>query len=164
MLFMDTCNFISRVLVVGLIGSLSGCDFIYGVSRTAPIHIDPTPECVEQVLRGTPGIAAVEHRQELGSRPLTWSGIKAPTLVESFLYQGPGNVKGVLQYTKDYKGRLLFWQSNLELNRAPPQEVVTATRPIMRKVEISLEAQCGLDGLATHVTEWCKKEECPPLQ
>ena len=155
---------ISRMLLVALIGPLSACDFIYGVSRSAPIHVDPTPECVERVLRSTPGIASVEHKEELGSRPLTWTGIKSPTRIETFFYQGPSNVHGVLQYTKDYDGRLSFSQSNIGLNRVPPQEVVTATRLVMRKIEIALDSQCGLIGLSTQVTEWCKKEECAPLR
>ena len=155
---------IGRMLTFALIVSLSGCDVLYGVRRSAPIHSDPTPECVERVLRSTPEIASVEHKQETGGRPLTWTGIKSPTVVENFLYQGPNNVQGVLQYTKDYDGRMAFWQSNIEMNRVPPQEVITATRPVMRKVELALEAQCGLIGLATHVAEWCNKEECGPLQ
>jgi hypothetical protein len=154
----------SRILMFALIGSLSACDFLYGVRRSAPIQVDPTPECVERVLWNTPGVDSVEHKQSNGDRPLTLSGIKSPTLVETFFCKGPGNVRAVLQYTKDYAGRLEFWQSNLDLNRAPPQEDITATRPIMRKVELALESECGLSGLAAHVTEWCRKEVCGPLQ
>jgi hypothetical protein len=147
-----------------LVGFQSACDFVYGVSRSAPIQVDPTPECVERVLRSTPGIDSVEHQQSARGRPLTMTGFQSPTLVENFFYQGPGNVRAVLQYTKDYAGRLKFSQSTLGFNRVPPQEDITATRPVMRKVELALESECGLSGLAAHVTEWCRKEVCGPLQ
>lgn len=155
---------VKYVIVVALAWMVSACDLEYGVRRSAPIQTDPTPECVEQVLRSTAGIATVEHQQMDGGRPLTLSGIQAPTIVQSFFYQGPDHVRGVLQYTKDYDGRLVFWQSNLGLNQVPPQEEVTATRPVMRRIELALEIRCGLVGLASHVTEWCKRETCAPLQ
>jgi hypothetical protein len=154
---------ISLGLELAMLGSLSACDPIYGVRRSAPIHSDPTTECVERVLRATPGIQTVEYKHGTGERPLTWTGIKSPTLVETFIYQGPGNVRGVLQYTKDYSGRLTFEQSDVRMGRGPPQGEINATRPVMSKVEHALETQCSLVGLALHVTEQCWKEDCGPI-
>lgn len=107
---------ISPMLALAMIGSLSACDPLYGVRRTAPIDVDPTIECVERVLRATPGIQTVEYKHSTGGSPLTWAGIKSPTLVESFSYQGPSNVRGVLQYTKDYAGRFMLVQTDLPHN------------------------------------------------
>lgn len=154
---------ISLALALATMGSLSACDPIYGVRRSSPIHSDPTTECVERVLRATPGIQTVEYKHWTGERPLTWTGIKSPTLVEAFIYQGPSNVRGVLQYTKDYSGRLTFEQSDVRMGGVPSQEEINATRPIMIKVEHALESQCGLVGLALHVKEQCWKEDCRPI-
>jgi hypothetical protein len=154
---------ISPMFALAMMGYLSACDPIYGVKRSAPIHADPTTECVERVLRATPGIASVKYKQSTGGRPLTWTGIKSPTLVETFFYEGPNNVRGVLQYEKDYAGRFTFAQMDLRLGQSPPQEEVSATRPVMRKVEYALESQCGLVELASHVAEQCWKEECGPI-
>jgi hypothetical protein len=153
----------SRMFAIAMAGSLSACDPVYGVWRGAPIHVDPSTECVARVLRATPGIDSVEYKHSTGGRPLTWTGIKPPTLVETFIYHGQSNVRGVLQYTKDYDGRRTFEQYDVGMGHGPPQEEVNATRPVMRKVEVALESQCGLIGLATHTTESCKREECGPL-
>lgn len=154
---------VGQTLIVTLVGSLSACDTSYGVMRSTPIQVDPTPECVERVLRSTPGIASVEYKHSSGGRDLTLSGIKPPILVESFFYKGPDNVRGVLQYTKDYDGTMEFSQSLTEINVIPPQEYITATRPVMYKVELDLERECGLVGLTSRIKEWCNKEDCPPL-
>lgn len=142
---------------------VSACDTVYGVHRSAPIYADPTPQCVERVLRGMPEITTVRHNQVVGGRPITWSGVHEPAFIQNFFYQGPNHVIGVLQYSRDYKGKMLLWQSNIDVNRVPPQEDVTATRPVMKHVEIALEAQCGLSALTTRVTEWCHKEQCPAI-
>jgi hypothetical protein len=151
------------MFALAIIGPLSACDPIYGVKRSAPIHADPTTECVERILRATPGIQTVEYKRSTGVRPLTWSGVKPPSLVETFLYQGPENIRGVLQYEKDYAGRITFAQMDLRMGQSPPEEEVNATRLVMRKVEYALESQCGLVELASHVTERCWRETCPPI-
>jgi hypothetical protein len=148
---------------VALSVSATACDFVYGVSRTAPIYNDPTPQCVERVLRSVPEIATVSHRQSKGSRPITWSGLHDADVVETFLYSGPNHVAGVLQYNKDFKGRLSFEQSNIDINRVPPQDEITATRPVMKRIETLLENQCGLVDMSSQVREWCRKVKCPPI-
>jgi len=87
---------------------LTACDIFYGVRRSASLQVDPTPECVEKVLRNTSGISSVEHEQVDGGRPITFSGIHPDTIVQNFFYKGPNHVSGVLQYTKDYDGNLEF--------------------------------------------------------
>ena len=151
------------MFALAIIGCLSACDPIYGVKRSAPIHADPTTECVERILRATPEIQTVEYKHSTGGRPLTWTGIKPPTLVETFLYQGPDNVRSVLQYKKDYAGRFTFAQMDLRMGQSPPQKEVSATRLVMRKVEYALESECGLVELTSHVTEQCWKEKCAPM-
>ena len=150
-------------LVVAL--ALSGCDSLYGVRRSAPIQTEPDVRCIERVIRSAPGVVTVQHQQEEDGRPLTWSGIQAPTIVHTFIYQGPENIWGALQYTKDYKGSLKYSQVLVRLNRPPPQERVTATRPVMRYIERGIDERCGMKGLSSiNVTEWCAKVSCPPLQ
>jgi len=160
-------NRLLRAVALGICALLfvctSACDVLYGVHRSAPIDNDPSPECVERVLHAMPEIATVRHEQVLGSRPLTWSGLHEPDVFQNFFYQGPDHIIGVLQYSKDYRGRMSLSQSNLELNRVPPQADVTATRPVMKRIESALEAQCGLRNLTSKITEWCHKEECPPI-
>lgn len=154
---------VSSVFAIAVIGSLSACDSINGVNRSAPIYADPTTECVERVLRATPGIESVKYKESNGGRPLTWTGIKSPSLLETFIYQGPDNVLGALQYEKDYAGRFMFAQMDLDMGRVPPQEEITATRRVMRNVEIELESQCGLVGLASRIREQCRRERCGPI-
>jgi hypothetical protein len=151
---------ISPMFALAMIGSLSACDPIYGVKRSAPIYTDPTTECVERVLLATPGIASVNYKEWTGGRPLTWSGIKPPTIVETFSYHGPNNVRGALQYEKDYAGRFTFAQTDLNVGQRVPQEEVSATRPIMRRVEYALESQCGLVGLTSQIREQCWGGKC----
>jgi len=141
----------------------SACDVLYGVGRSATIYNDPSPQCVERVLHSMPEIATVRHEQVLGGRPLTGSGLHERDVIQNFFYQGPDHIIGVLQYNKDYRGRMSLSQSNLEMNRVPPQEDITATRPVMKHIEIALEAQCGLRNLTSTMTEWCHQEECPPI-
>jgi hypothetical protein len=142
----------------------SGCDRVSGLYREAQIDVDPTPQCVERVLRSMPEIWTVTHLQRhVSGRPITLSGIQEPDVTETFSYEGPNHVWGYLGYTKDYKGRMSLRQYITKMGGAPPQEDVTATRPVMMHVEIALEAQCGLHNLAARIKEWCSGVQCPPI-
>ena len=151
------------LLIIPSLLVLSGCDFAYGVRRSAVLDVEPTLTCVEEVLRSTPGITTVEYKRQEGGRPLTLTGLGPPTVNHAFLFSGPDHVKGVLQYQREANGDVAFWQSNMGLNSVPPQEEVTATRPVMRRIEVSLAQRCQLHDLPSKVTEWCAKEECPVL-
>jgi hypothetical protein len=100
------------------------------------------------------------------------------------LYRGPNHVLAALQYTKHYKGPPLLQynkrhmgtmqdsvrmvpvsllQNISSLRVPPPQEIVTATRPVMKHVEIALEKQCGMTNLTARIKESCSRVKCPPI-
>jgi hypothetical protein len=112
-----------------------------------------------------PEISTVTHEQRQdSSRPITPSGLQEPDVIQYFFYEGPNHVDGILDYVKDYKGRMVLSQSLLgRVATAPLQEEVIATRPVMRNVEIALEAQCGLSNLTSRIKEWCHGVQCPRI-
>jgi hypothetical protein len=141
----------------------SGCDFIYGVNRRAPIPAAPNFTCVERVIRRAPGVEDVRYSQTEGSRPLTWTGLKPPTVVHTFIYRD-AQVFGALQITVEYDGETEFAQTLVDINPKPPQPVIDASRPVMHWIEQRLESECGMTGLTDAIKEDCPGVECPPLR
>jgi len=151
------------MVVAGIaILAASGCDFLYGVNRHTRLPTAPDFECVGQVIRRAPGVDDVEYRRTAGGRPLTWTGLKPPTDVHTYLYRD-GEILAALQVTIEYDGRTDFSQHLLDINRKPPQSQIDASRPVMHWIEEQLETECGITGLASAIEEWCKGVECPPL-
>jgi hypothetical protein len=118
---------------------LSGCDFVYGVSRNATLNSLPSLACVEKVVRETPGVATVETRVEPGGRPLTLTGIHDPDQNYYFIYHGSEGsyIWGALLLSRRYDGTAELLQDNERLNDKPPQAEIDASRPVMRKIELS---------------------------
>jgi hypothetical protein len=107
-------------------------------------------------------VEEVQYFETDGGRPLTWTGLKPPTRVHTFVYRD-GSVLGALQVTIRYDGETNFSQHLVDINRKPPQETIDATRPVMRWIEEALQVQCGMAGLVTGIDEHCSGVECPPL-
>jgi len=125
----------------------------------------PDTACVENVIRASSGVEDVRYNVGTGGRPLTWSGIKKPTEVQTFIYTGQSaKIRGALQLEKDYKGRVVLDQNHVEMNRVPDPAVIAATRPVMRHIEIALAQQCDLADLPRSVKERCVKVACPALE
>jgi len=67
------------------------------------------------------------------------------------------------QISQDHKRSVEFSQSMFMINRRPPQEDIDASRPVMDRIEHRLELQCGMEGLTSHLKEWCQGVLCPPI-
>lgn len=136
-----------RVLFTAVISGtalLTGCDYTYGVRRSAGVHRLPDLNAVRAEIRRYPEIGAVELQEEKGSRPLTLTGIKQADEVYYLSYRGGENVRGTLMFTRNYKGEVRYDQYLIEINRRPPQAWIDATWPVMKKIERDLETHFGL--------------------
>jgi hypothetical protein len=60
----------------------------------------------------------------------------------------------------DYRQRVEYWQTLLQLNSSPPQPWIDATRPVMIAIEERLEVTCGLTNLQSSVVERCAGVRC----
>jgi hypothetical protein len=157
-----------RARVAILLASASGlaaCDPLYGVIRQASkLQTEPTPECVENIIRSAPGVLAVQHDQYAAAgRPITLSGLKPPSIAHRFSFTGSNQIVGSLEYEVDYKGQVSLSIENQRMAAPPPQEQITASRPVMRFIERSLEAKCGMTNLSVKIKESCRKVACPAL-
>jgi hypothetical protein len=153
-----------RLLVYLSAIALVGCDSINGVSRHADLRGLPDTTCVETVIRTSPGVDYMRYDVRPGGRPLTWSGIQKPTEVQTFIYTGTSaKIWGALQLEKDYKGRVVLDQNHVEINHLPDPDVIAATRPVMRHIELALAQRCALSELPASVKETCVKVACPSL-
>ena len=63
---------------------VSGCDYIYGVSRGAYTHTLPDLPAVKARIESYPEVKKVKYWEAEGSRPITFTGIKKADEV----YQG----------------------------------------------------------------------------
>lgn len=135
------------------------CDFYLGVSRKARLDEMPVLGCVTRVLQSTPAIARVTYRH--------WGDTIGTehTIGHQFLYSGD-DVEAELilrEYYRDGHKHVEFEQTVFAANRAPSQDLVNHTRPVMVSVEANLEHRCGLNGLTSGVRERCGGVKCPTL-
>jgi hypothetical protein len=142
------------LLVVPVLTLMTGCDPVYGVTRTAQLKTMPSPALVGDVIKSVQGIESVRYERSEGGRPLTITGIHAPDQVHTFIYKGT-NIWACLLLIQDFKGRVEFSQSLTQMHVRPPQKWVDTTRPVMIQVEALMEQRCGLTGLRTSVVERC---------
>jgi hypothetical protein len=157
---------ISAVLLPSLL-ILSGCDTLYGVSRTAKLERQPSLECVASVVSTTSGVTTVERKSYQGGVAVTLSGLKEPaSIVNNFFYRGKegSNIVGALQILQDHEGKITFTHSLMDINRKPPQIEVDASRPVMKRIEERLAAECGIGQLTDRVKEKCNGVSCEKLK
>lgn len=150
-------------LVLGAItAALSGCDFVYGVNRSAQLDALPSLDCVRQAIQSTPGIETVDERSGTTFRELTFSGLHPPDPIYYFNYRGPEarHIRGVVQLTTNWRGYVDFTDYNMRMNEKPPQAEIDATRPVMREIERRLSDHCGVTKLQSPIHEWCHGVKC----
>jgi hypothetical protein len=151
----DARSLFARLIAGCALSLLSGCDSVYGVTRSALIANQPDIACVERVIRATPKVARVSYVLS-GTRPINQ--------VHSFIYGAEvPSISGALQFGREYSERIFFRQTYLVINRLPDPATVASTRPVMLHVENELARHCGLNDLPQSVVERCTKVECPPL-
>jgi hypothetical protein len=147
------------ILFAFLVSSITGCDFIHGVSH---VRLDsPTPDikCLENAVTAVPGVTKFEYRNEEGGRPLTMHGIEKPNQIHRFFYQYSG-LNGNFYFLVNYKGEAEFRHTYIDINRTPPQRDIDTIRPVMFEIENEIEKQCGLVGFSAQVIEECMGVEC----
>ena len=108
----------------------------------------------------TPGVATVHYQPTQGSKPVTLSGVHPATAVHTFMYSGGSSVHGVLQFTIDYRNRVEYSQTLLQMFQPPPQQWVDATLPVMKSIELCLQSEAGLSGLESSVVQRCDGVVC----
>jgi hypothetical protein len=138
----------------------TGCDPVFGVSRRARVALMPEPARVSAVVRETPGVDYVQYSCSEGGRPLTFTGVKTADQVHTFSYSGGSNVHGTLQFVVDYRQRVEYSQTLMQLGSRPPQAWIDSTRPVMIQIEKRLEEECGLLNLHAVTAERCIGVRC----
>ncbi len=132
-----------------------GCEREYGIYRTAVVAKVPDLECTRRVLQATPGVTSVkEFRGSEESR----SDAQAEG-DHLFFYEG-SRVQGDLVFIVEETGAIRFVQSLVKVNEKPPQDMIDATRAVMRMVEQRLEVECEMGGLSSAVQETCLRVKC----
>ena len=147
----------AMIALIALVAA--GCDFVFGVNRTALLDRLPTLDCVESAIRSADGVDTVEYRYDEGSRPITITGIKPPHDLHYFTYR-VGEARATLLVKENYKGEVELSQHLIDINRSPPQGHIDLVRPVMIEVENALERSCQLEGLPQSVDEWCRGVTC----
>ena len=122
---------------------LSGCDYIYGVSRGSNVRSLPDLPKVKARIESYPEVKEVKFWQAAGGRPITLTGLKKAEEVFYLSYTDRQNVHGTLMFTRNYKGEVSYSQYLIDINRRPPQPWIDATWPIMKKIEKDLEDGFG---------------------
>ena len=148
-----------RLVAYWILATALSCDTSYGVVRRTHMQAPPDVECVRMVLGRTEVIRSVKYAQELGSREIRLSGLRPAPTIHTFEYRGE-KIAAALQFYVETDGATLVVHSLRDLNEKPDQTFVDTTRPVMQEVERSLEAQCGMDGLAKLMEEQCIGVEC----
>jgi hypothetical protein len=149
-----------RLAFAGLL-LVSGCDPLYGVHRTAPLAAAPELICVERAIAQTDGVASVVYHARHEGK-----GLIHPTpWIYDFVWTGaPGSgISGSLQLIKTYDGHISYSNSRWQIGRPPPQSSIDATRPVMRAMERTVAARCGITELTEAVREDCPGVSCNPL-
>ena len=136
-------------LLIG-VPTLAGCDSLYAIDRSAPVAAMPDLACVEQAIRQSPEIIAVER----GRSP-----------DNAFTYRGDSGseIDGTIALRQDSQGRVTFSDTYFTINQEPSRSRVDATRRAMLGIEGLLAAQCGMHELPAKITESCSLVECPPI-
>ncbi len=138
-------SLVLRLMFLGSLALLAGCDFMCGVERTARVHEVPNLGAVQARIQSYPEITTVRFREaDGGGRPITFSGLQAPDRVFYLMYSGGDRVHGTLQFSRDDKGRVTYSNYLIALNTPPPQRWIDGTWPIMKRIERDLEEQFGL--------------------
>jgi hypothetical protein len=146
--------------------ALAGCDWIYGVERNAQLATLPDFDCVERVIRQSPGVAMVEHFQVADSgATLTGAALQPNAPINYFRYWGGtgSGIRGVIQLDRNEDGSATFGNYDLEMNREVPQSEIDATRPVMLAIERRLSEQCGTREIPAGIHEDCLRVECRAL-
>jgi hypothetical protein len=156
-----------QTTLICLIALLSeGCDTIYVVNRHAALQQLPDPTCVKSVLAAAPGVEEVSYQLVPTIQKITWSGIpkEVPPYTHVFRYTGStANRHGSLEITDNSKGRIELRQCLVTINRPPEPTEVSAYRTTMQRIEVNLEARCGVEHLHELVSESCLNVVCPAL-
>ena len=133
-------------------------DPVTGVIRKAALLRLPEPECVVRALASIEGLSGIEHQTEEGGRPITLTGIQAPTTIYRYPYR-LGALEGDIYFQRDYAGRVQLRQTYLYGGDSiAPQSEIDRIYPVMLEIEERLRARCSVG--AFEVQESCISVRC----
>lgn len=138
-----------NLLAVAL--SFAACDGPYGINRTADIERIPPVEGVLPIIRGTPGVDSVRYVLE--------DSVEAHEIIHTYSYYGRNGVRGLIQFVQS-RNRTQFIHYWRQLGTPMSREQVEATIPLMRAIELRIETEAGLEGLARRVVQNCTRVDC----
>lgn len=104
----------------------------------------PTSIRLRARIEGYPEVSKVKFWEREGGRPLTLTGIKKADQVYYLSYSGGEDVRGILTFKRNYNAEVQYNQSLTAMNSRPPQAMIDASWPVMKKIEKDLEENFGL--------------------
>ncbi len=146
-----------RMLFIGALLSLSGCDFMYGVNRIAPVAVPTSWQCISSTIESIPEITDVRYSEEQGSQPITWSGVQRPTVVRRYRYR-TASLDNELYFTERFDGSVEYHHGRLYMNHKPSQAEFDKFIPLIHRVELALQGSCGIGKISAQ--EYCAGMRC----
>jgi len=126
-----------KILLVVLAMGLSGCDTLYGVYSDAELQGNFDPTCVDRSLRSVSGVKAVRFLPLSSPDKTIFAAI-----LNMWHYEAGGSV-AILQVSRVKKR--LYYTNGLDcLNCRIPTAKMNAYEPVMKKVNATVAATCGL--------------------
>jgi hypothetical protein len=138
---------------------LVGCDIYYGLVRRVDVDYFIDHHCIEQALGKVKEVREIEYKYEEGSKPLTITGLKKADQVHYYYYK-TDQINGYIYLTTTYENKSEICQTYGSLHITPPQEHIDIIRPIMKKIEKSINETCGIHNIETIVQESCNGVKC----
>ncbi len=132
-------------LAVAAVVLLSACDFTAGVRRVYRLDEVPLPVCVEETLRQVAGVTNVKYAPTEVNR----------RAVHRFSYQAEG--VDIRLDIEQKSTRPEYDHSYMRFNTVPSQELIARLRPVMARVDQSLENSCLIRGLSRGIQEHCSR-------
>lgn len=121
---------------------LAGCDTLRGVSSRASLPEAVDVDCITATLSAIPEAGEVAYEQEVSrSTEILPRQRKIVTTMHVWRYGEGGRAN--LRIIENARGRR-FENSRLQLGRPVPREEVARFTPLMRAVNRTIQAQCGV--------------------
>lgn len=152
-------NLFKLAVTLSFIATASGCETMYGVSRTASDVSYPPIDCIERTLLAQSELSNVSYRKEIGGQPLSLRGIEERDQIHRFSYEYLG-LHSNFYFLISFDKRVMFRHTHLYMNKKPSQIEINAIRPMMLKIEKSIIENCKFDELSSAIRESCLGVTC----
>lgn len=139
--------------------AISGCDVIYGVTRTETFVKNPSPECVQRITRSMDGVTELRYSEAENPYPTMAQGIELHGVIHRYWYVYQG-IENSFWFDEKYGGSTTFYHGYRCMNCQPSQENLDVLYPFIRKLEEAIDTECGADRIGPP-RETCYGVECP---